>query len=300
MSKYFKLKERLTGKIKNPKLIDCIELEYKGVKVDVYGILHGVTGGTNQNYIDNVNKTIEAARGTKFCEKSMKSLYKGLDEDVHDWRQMNCKDAFIMSFKSFMDIRFPWILLRTMFREKFNKNSNFGKNNIFAASQISGSMAFHLLKPSERRLLAGFPLPEQYMKLNLLRREGKDNRKINFVDPDWKWLTYIEPRANIPMRSIHMIEYTVEYCIKNNINQASLFVGEIHNSDIEWYVNCQNEGSLPKFLESQSEIVHSEAMDVVNDNYKWKQIKYLLSLGSGSLLSMSIYTLLAVFLSINI
>ena len=296
MPKYRSLREILEGKAKSPENMDFIELEYKNVKVNVYGVLHGITGGTNKEYVDFINKTIKESKGTKFCEKSMKSLYKGLDQDVHDWRQMSCKDAFSMSFKSFLNLKFPYILIRTMIREKFNKTSNFGKNDIYSASEIAGHKKFHLLKPSERRLMAGFPVPEQYMKLNLQRREGKENRKINFVDPDWEWLTYIEPNANIPMRSIHMIEYTVEYCLKHNITQASLFVGEIHNSDIEWYVNCKNNNTLPDFLIEQSKIVHKEAMDVVNDNYKFKQVKYLLSLGLGSLLAMSLYTILIVLL----
>jgi len=271
-------------------------LDYKGVKVFVYGVLHGVTGGTNKDYVDFVNKTIEKAVGVKFCEKSMQTMYSGLDKDVHDWRQMSCKDAFSMSFKSFINPLFYWILLRTIIKEKITKKSTFGENEIYSASNIAEDKQFHLIKPSERRLLAGFPLPEQYMKLNLLRRTGNYQRKIDFVDPDWKWLTHIEPYANIPMRSIHMIEYTVEYCLKNNIKEASLFVGEVHNSDIEWYVDCKNNNNLPEFLKEPSKDVHKEAMDVVNNNYKSKQIKYLLSLGSGSLLAMSLLTALGAYL----
>ena len=289
MSQYYELEKLMSNEIDRPEIMDAIVLEYKGIKVNVYGILHGITGGTNRDYVDFINKTIKESNGVKFCEKSMKTMYKGLDKDVHDWRQMSCKDAFKMSFISFLKPKFPYVLIRTMIKEKLKKSSSFGKNDIYSASKIAEDKKFHLLKPSYRRILAGFPPPEQYMKLNLLRRSGDDNREINFVDPDWNWLTYIEPYANIPMRSIHMIEYTVGYCLKNDIKEASLFVGEIHNSDIEWYVNCQNEDKLPEFLKIESENVIEGALEVVNNKFKIRYFKYLLSLGSGSLLSMSIY-----------
>ena len=290
--KYFDIFEIVKGDKEAPTLIDAIPLHYKGIDVNVYGVLHGVTGGTNKDYVDFINKTIKEAKGTKFCEKSMKTMYKGLDKDVHDWRQMRCRDAFQMSFKSFLNPYFPYILVKTMIKEKLKKSSDFGKDNFYSACDISKDKQFHLIKPSERRILAGFPHPEDYMKLNLARRNNKVKKSIDFVDPDWKWLTFIEPYANIPMRSIHMIEYVVEYCRKHDIKEASLFIGEVHNSDIEWYVNCQNNNVLPEFLKKQSILIHNQAMDVINNNYKKEFFKYLLSLGAGSLLSMSIYTLI--------
>ena len=56
-----------------PKYLDEINFEYKGIQFHVHGVLHALTGGTNQEYVRHVNETIAQAKGLKLCEKSMKS-----------------------------------------------------------------------------------------------------------------------------------------------------------------------------------------------------------------------------------
>ena len=300
MTKYYSINDVLVGKAEKPEKLDSLSLEYKGVSVDVYGVLHAITGGTNKDYVEFVNKSIDGAFGTKLCEKSMKLLYRGLDQDVHDWVQIKPKDAFLFSFMSLIKPSFTWTLIKTIFREKTTQSSIFGQHNIYVGNALSGDPSFHALKPSERRLLAGFPTSEQYAKLNMLRLAGKDKRKINFIDPDWHWLTYVEPYANLPMRSIHMVEYAVAYAKKHNLTKISLFIGEMHNSDIEWYVTHQINNTLPEFIVEKSIEITKEAEDLVWNGVKSKQLNYMFFLGLGALSAITLHflVLLGIYLSL--
>jgi hypothetical protein len=296
MSNYKDIKTILKG-VEAPELMDCIEVEYKGIKINVYGVLHAITGGTNKEYKDFVNKTIAQSKGCKICEKSMKSMYLGLDKEVHDWHQIKSKDAFLFSFKSFVNPLYLFTLAKTIFREKTNKTSQYGKNEINIPSELSGDKRFHLLTPIERRIFSGFPLPEQYFDLNLKRRSGKEKRKIYFSDPDWNWLTYVEPYGNIPMRSIHMIEYATEYAKRNNHKEVSLFVGEIHNSDIDWFIKNKKNKTLPNMVEEQSKIIEREVISLLDKGYKLKYLSYLFFMLLGSLSSIIVWLLCFIVLS---
>lgn len=197
-NKYYKIEEILK-EIDTPKYLDYINLNYKGINIKVYGVLHAITGGTNKEYLDFVNETIKNEESFKFCEKSMKVMYEGLDEEVEDWYQIKYKDAFLFSFKAFANPTYLYTLIKTTLREKINKKSIYNKTDIHIPTELSGDKRFHLLKPIDRRVFAGFPLPEQYFNLNIRRREGKEQKRINFADPDWYWLSYVEPYGNIPL-----------------------------------------------------------------------------------------------------
>ena len=291
---YIKLDDILSKEIDNPDNLGCINLDYKGVNINVYGVLHAITGGTNRDYVNFVLDTIEKEKRIKFCEKSMKAMYKGLDVEVDDWLQIKPKEAFLMSFKSCTKFWYFHTLMKTIIREKLNKNSKFGFNNIKIPTELSGDRKFHLLEPKERRIFAGFPIPEQYFNLNLKRRRGKSNQKIQFADKDWDWLSFVEPYANIPMRSIHMIEYVTQYCIKNNIKEAAIFIGEIHNSDIEWFVN--NKERLSENINQAAKTIENEVSELLENKHRYKYFYYILSLFSGALSGMLIYAFIAVLI----
>ncbi len=272
-----------------PSVMDSITVEVDGITVDVYGILHGITGGSNKDYIKAVNRTIAESKGVKFCEKSMKSMYVGLDHDVRDWFAFRPIDTFNFAFRSTVNPKFIAVLISTIFREKKTKHSRFGENDIYTLNDMGGSMKFHTISPVERREIAGFPSPIEYMWMNYLRRHSSFRKGIRFSDKDWEWLNYIEPNANIPYRSVHMIEYVIAYCKLHKIKSASLFCGEIHNSDIEWYVSCRSE--LPGWLIGDASKIKQGAIELANnDNLKKVSfIKYLSVLTLGAVLSSSIY-----------
>lgn len=221
-----------------PEKLDYIPLTYKGINFYVYGILHALTGGTNQEYVRHVNHTIHESKGLKLGEKSMLKMYKGLDGEVDDWIQMPLKDVFDLTL-NLVKNPFNWLKLgKTILKEKFTKSDRFGKNGVRRLDDIGGSMAFHSLDPYARRKLSGFPEPREYLIQNFARRNYKTIfQPPYFPDPDWSWLAIIEPYANIPCRSIHMIETAVEMAKANNTTEVSLFIGENHNTDIHWYVN---------------------------------------------------------------
>ncbi|EGR5854008.1 hypothetical protein BS054_19370 [Vibrio parahaemolyticus] len=233
-------------KDKKQERLDSVVVTIDGVTVHVYGILHGITGGPNLDYVKAVNETIKSAPGVKYCEKSMKQMYDGLDFDVNDWMVFKPKEAFNFAFRSMIHPRFIYSLIKTSIAEKTTKSHRFGIHGIYSVNDVASSLKFHSVAPEIRRELCGFPSPEEYMKLNVFRREGTFNKRMRFADPDWIWLEYIEPNACIPLRSIHMIEYVVAHCKSKGQDTASLFVGEIHNSDVDWYVT--NRDKLPEWL----------------------------------------------------
>ena len=60
MSKYLTLNQILKENHPSPTYLDAININYKGIKVKVYGTLHAITGGTNKDYINFITliKTI--------------------------------------------------------------------------------------------------------------------------------------------------------------------------------------------------------------------------------------------------
>ncbi|WP_425263282.1 hypothetical protein [Vibrio owensii] len=282
----------LIEKLKNqkePELLDAITMEVDGVKVHVYGVLHGITGGSNKDYVATVNKTIDQAPGKKYCEKMMKTIYRGLDFDVNDWLAFRPIDTFKFAFESTISPRFLYYLASTIYREKTTQHSRFGQYGVHTLNDAGGSLKFHTLDPHERRILSGFPTAEEYMALNYMRRNQGLRKGLRFSDKDWVWLDYIEPNANIPYRSIHMIEYALAHAKKHGFDEISLFVGEIHNSDIEWYVSNLEE--LPDWLKKDRDFITKQAQAVVANEklITKKRLSYLFALTSGACVSWGFY-----------
>lgn len=227
-----------------PTHIDKISLVVDDISIDVYGILHGVFGGANKDYVNAVNRTIEQSKGVRYCENSMSKLYEGLGDglgiDLHDWLSLTNREVFNFSFRTLISPRFWGSIFRAGYHEKFSKPS-FGEDGIYTIPDAASSTHFHLLDPEERRLVCGLPDAEEYLKLNIMRREGKADKRFRFPDKNWIWLEVAEPYACIPLRSAHMIESVIFHAKKNNHKEISLFVGEIHNTDIKYWCGIRND-----------------------------------------------------------
>lgn len=318
MTNYISSSELQNIDIKNlPKTLDSIDIEYKNIKFHIYGILHGITGGTNQIYKSAVNKTIEESKGLKLSEKSMKKMYKGIDEELEDWVQMSFHDVFWLTLQLVGNPFNWWKLNKTIIKELITKEDRFGQNGVNKIEDIGGSMAFHMIEPNERRKLVGFPSPKEYLIQNLLRKQSGTNFYApHFADKDWSWLSVIEPFANIPCRSIHMIETAVQIANEKNIKEVSLFIGEIHNTDIQWYIN-RNEPvieevasifppskySIKEWLERKISSVISNTEKYSKKNkfhYYVKKMEYFLGAACGALVPIAIMAFVILILSVII
>lgn len=265
------LDDLLKKDLVKPQFADYIDLTYQGINFHVYGILHGITGGTNLEYKKFINATIQHSKGLKLGEKSMLKMYKGLDAELEDWVQVTNKDAFYLTLKLFTNPLAMGSILKTVFKEYTQKNDRFNLNTR-RLQDIGGSPYFHLIDPFLRRRYMGFPSSEDYFIENSNRRKNKSNiSSIVFPDPDWRWLTYIEPYANIPFRSVHMIEHAVLQARKKNLTEVSIFIGETHNTDIAWYVN---HAKLSDNLETEIEKIKIDALNLENNKFL-KKLGYL-------------------------
>lgn len=227
-----------THALQLPTVLDAITFEYKGITVSSYGTLHGLTGGTNRRYVEIVNRTISQAKGIRFYERDFQRFYQGLDVDMQDWAAIPLKDAVRFAASAVFPPQRLGALVAGVIREKVSKEDNFGRQGIRRLQDIGGSTAYHMLEPLARRAVAGFPLPSLYLVENLRRREGTQTISAPvFPDSRWDWMGHAEPFANLPLRSIHMLEFATEYASLSGKKEAALFVGEIHNTDMAWFAN---------------------------------------------------------------
>ncbi|MDN7880124.1 hypothetical protein [Burkholderia aenigmatica] len=221
-----------------PEYLDALTFDFRGIRIHAYGVLHGLTGGTNQSYRELVNRTIARAPGLRLGEMRFQALYDGLDGELDDWMQIPLRDAFRFSLALHLTPLRIVKLLRAFAREKRSIHDRFAASDLRRLQDIGGSPAFHAISPSERRRFAGFPEPSAYLAENIARREGRGALTAPvFPDRDWSWLTFIEPYANIPLRSIHMLEFSAATARMRGASDVSVFVGEIHNSDMAWYAS---------------------------------------------------------------
>lgn len=96
-----------------------------------------------------------------------------------------------------------------------------------------------------------------------------------------------------------MIEYVAQYCIKNNKKEASLFIGEIHNSDIEWFVHNKNNNTLPDNINKYAQQVEKEVENILNKTHSYKYSFYITSLFLGVFSVMLGYTFLTLMIINN-
>lgn len=221
--------------IPKPEKLDSITILKDGIRFNLYGTLHGITGGTNEEYRTLVNKTISETSGLKLCEKGMKAFYTGLDEELDDFLAVPVKDVVRLTLALTLNPIRTYTFIKILIKERLTKKDKFKETG--KKSDIGGSSLFHSLDPFARRDLVGFPSPQEYLRINLERRLNNQTFKLNMLDDDdWVWLNWIEPYANLPLRSIHMFEYALMRAKLENLNEVSLFVGEIHNTDMAHYM----------------------------------------------------------------
>lgn len=279
-----------------PALLDSLDFTYRGVQVHVYGTLHAVTGGTNRAYVEAVNRTIAQAPGLLLCEQGMPQMYRGLDNELQDWIQIPARDAFLIA----ANLVFPpprlAMLVRTILKEKLTQQDRFGADGVRRLQDIGGALAFHLLRPSERRRLAGFPDAPTYLTQNLLRRRGQSKlASPAFPDKDWTWLVHVERFINIPCRSIHMVEYATEMALLKGLPEVSVFVGEVHNSDMHWYQSLgeQDAPGFPDWALAEiagiRTLARQHARAVLDGRRTWRRAACLGAMSLGALLPMLAY-----------
>ncbi|WP_231586616.1 hypothetical protein [Cupriavidus basilensis] len=201
----------------------------------MYGVLHGLTGGTNLEYKGHVERAIASAPGLIFGEMRFIQMYCGIEVDMDDWTEIPLADAFRMQLKATISPLRLWRVQRTRRAERKTVTDRFGADGVRRLQDIGGSMAFHALHPTERRQIAGFLSPGDYLVENCLRRRGLGRTEPPaFPDGDWHWMQMVEPQLNIPLRSVFMLEFAVERARAIGVEEISIFVGEIHNSDMQW------------------------------------------------------------------
>ena len=212
------------------------------VTLHIYGVFHGLTGGTNRRYRSSVNQAIARAKliskNPVLAEKSFSTIYRGVDVDVMDWSVIPLGDAFKMNFHLFAHPLRWFAIIKIMAIEFIRKNDKFGKNGVYRPCDLGGSLLAHKIPPQERRLMFGFPLSQEYLVQNVNRMRGEPHMgSLHFIDPDYEWLGWAEPYINIPLRSIYMLEFSFEYARLNRLMAINLFVGQSHEGDMEWYAN---------------------------------------------------------------
>jgi hypothetical protein len=282
-----------------PESLDSINFTYQGIAFHVYGVLHGLTGGANRDYVGLVNRTVAQAPGFKLGEKEMTRIYKGLDAELQDWVQVPLRDAFRLGMSL---VRTPGRLLtvaHSAIRELLTRNDKALTRRYLRLQDLGGSAIFHTAEPNERRAFAGFLPPAAYLKENLARRKGRSElQPPAFPDSDWQWLSFIEPYANIPCRSVHMLQYAATFAKLRGHTEVSLFVGEIHNTDIQWLATSERPEldarervavvDIERLAESVAEVIVQGRVPLA------RRFTYLASAAAGVSLPLSAYVLTVV------
>lgn len=236
-SSYVSIEQISDQSVRPPEVLDFIEFEFDGIVFKVRGVLHGLTGGANREYIDLVNRSISSATGFVMTEKSMKTLYKGrIDKELDDWMPFRPRDAFRLGLRLYYLPSLLWMLVTEGFRERLTKKDRFETSGRTDWEQLGGSPLFHRLDPEFRRAMSGFPDSIRGIKRHLALRCGNpadENDKAVVPGRHWRFLNKIERFSIIPLRSVHMLAYARTYAKSRGIPEVSLFVGETHNTDMQ-------------------------------------------------------------------
>lgn len=287
---YVPVAELLAGTAEIPQRLDAATIQYRGVICHVYGVLHGLTGGTNRQYKALVEDGIQNAPGELvFGETKFAKLYRGIQVEMDDWTEIPLRHAFRMQFKAALTPMRMFMVAAGMRRERRTMADRFGANGFRRLQDIGGSAAFHALSPDERRRIAGFPEPYIYLVENCRRRAGGgDRRGPVFPDPDWRWLAMIEPELNIPLRSVFMLEFAVERARVLGTGEISLFVGEIHNSDMVWLAGFDESTVDPK-VRDMVDNVRWRAIELARAPRRPFRLRFVLASLAGASIPLSLY-----------
>lgn len=238
MSDYVRPEALADSEVRPPELLDHIEFDFEGVTIRVRGVLHGLTGGANREYIDLVERSITAARGTGIimAEKSMRSMYRAkIDKELDDWLVFRSKDAFRLGMKLYFTPSLLWMLASAGFRERMTARDGFDAEGRRDPDLLGGSPLFHLIDPYERRALSGFPETLACVRRHLALRVGAiagDDGRAVVPGTHWRHLNLIEKHSLIPIRSVHMLCFSAGYARRKGVDTVNVFVGEMHNSDM--------------------------------------------------------------------
>jgi hypothetical protein len=237
VSPYHDLDAIMSGQVALPTQLDWLEFSYRGIEVRAYGFLHGVTGGPSADYRAMVHRAAETAPGLVLCEMGMSrpGVGLGLHGELDDFVPIAPGHAFRQGL--LLGIH-PLVLgpaLLSALHERLRRRDPWMRGRGPSLVDLARSAMFHAFEPSARRRIMGFLPPQQYLELNLARNRGEHSRRgQRFPDIEWSWLTLFEPWADIALRSVHMLEFAAELARLQERGQVSLFVGEVHNTDMAW------------------------------------------------------------------
>src|SRR5579863_1572394 len=80
-----------------PTMLDWLPVSYCGIVINVMGVLHARTGGTNAAYREFINRSLARRRARcTLGEQRLKRFYPAIDFEVADWRQVPPRDLFRM------------------------------------------------------------------------------------------------------------------------------------------------------------------------------------------------------------
>lgn len=298
--------EILHSSIKPPEQLDYLEFDYQGVSFRCLGILHGITGGLNQEYSSFIKKSIRETDGLKLAEKGMKQLYRncGIDEEMEDWLVLRKVDCLMMGFQLIADPRCLWMITVDALREKLRKRDAFITNNRGNISDLGESPFFHYLEEYQRRDLMGFlPSKQAFANdLNSMTRWYKallpKARNIKIEHPQWHRILLLERLMHIPCRSIHMLHYALAYARQHNHSLVNLFVGETHNTDMH-YLALHLDTLSHSLNEDQNKVMQNiiARADKFGSRKKLsvklqlfsKKLNYLIFLLAGAMIPLSLY-----------
>jgi hypothetical protein len=244
-----------------------------------------------------VNRTILNAPGLRLGEKEMTRLYVGLDHELHDWCQIPLRDAFCLGLSLVCTPMRLATVARCIGKELLTKHDKALTRSHLRLQDLGGSAAFHQIEPYERRTLAGFLPPAAYLEHNLARRAYRSRlTPPAFPDPDWAWLSFIERYANIPCRSLHMLQYAATFAKAKGHREVSVFAGEMHNTDMHWFATSQTHEFEPEATEKIQQILNTAdtmADDVAHGRMpRLRHLAYRICAAAGVAIPLSTYGLI--------
>lgn len=297
-----------------PKGLDYLEFDHEGITFRVFGILHGITGALNQEYLNFVKDSIRSTDGIKLAEKGMKQLYPGcgIDEELEDWLVLRKVDCLTMGFQLLADPRCLWMITGDALREKLRKKDPFIVNERKNIIDLGESPYFHYIDAYERRELVCF-LPSQEAITKDLHSMSKwykailpKKRHVNIEHPQWHRLLLLERVMHIPCRSIHMLHYATAYAKENNHTLVNLFVGETHNTDMHYLANHaqtfydsldKKSQKVMKNIIAQATFFGKKSNMIHKLQLAWKKLSYLTFLLIGALVPLSFYFMIVWYLN---
>ena len=289
-----------------PEQLDYLEFIYKGVTFHCYGILHGITGGLNREYAHFIKTFIRNINGVKLAEKGMKQLYRhcGIDEELEDWMVLRNIDCLVMGFQLLADPRCLWMITVDALREQLRKRDPYIVNNRGNITDLGESPYFHYLDEFQRRELVGFLPSSEAISKDIdsmsywYRSILPKKRHTPIKHPQWRRILLLERLMHIPCRSIHMLHYALAYAKQHNHKQINLFVGETHNTDMQFL--AQHMEQFRASLDSHSQQIMSAIIDrstYYGSRHNWldsfklacSKAGYILFLLIGAAIPVTIY-----------